>query len=760
MTPLVSIVVSTTNRAKSLRRLLASLEVQDYWPFEVVVVVGPCDDGTHALLDEYQGRVVVCECHDRNLSRSRNIGVREARGEFVCFLDDDAVPDPLWIRQLLREFAADDIGVTGGKTLDYSGVALQAAFSWTEMSGASHVALDREELAAIDPTAAFAYPIGTNAMFRRKALMEVGGFDEEIEYCHDETDVVRRLFLAGYRFEPSDEAFVIHEAAPSHLRATDVHPDRYPVIKNWMYFALKHGIKTVGARETVQSILAFVENEARAAEGRASATPAFNTEAWEAFLGQVAASAGRAFGRWYSDGCRTRPMPLVEPRPGVRELLPFRQTQANPLQVVVLMPDYGSIAPGGIERVYRDISRELAARGHGVHVITGLQAPPPPGVPVTQPSVWFVEDAGYWLHRVAPSPLPPPRGIAVSSAMWAAAEGVRAEVEMLRERGRIDVVLAPNWGSWALGVALEGMTPVVLGVYTPLARILELDDRFDRSDPDTASALEAEALTLRHAAAFALTSEDVAADIERLYGLSLAAKPSNAAPLGLAPTAWHGPARCHHSLDDCRRSVTALDALVGSPRGGSSSRIDVAFVGRHEPRKGLDVMLKAFSYMADAVPGARLLVAGRDDIVIEGGRTYRELWSEDLGDLEASGRLVFLGELTDCQLTEFYARADVVVMPSRYESFGLVLLEAMASGAVPVATDTGGVPTVVPREWGTLVPVDDADALAATLIRLATDSVERARIRTLGLERATQILTIGKAVDSVEGLLRSVSGMN
>lgn len=755
MHPPVSILVSTTNRHDSLKRLLASLEVQDYPLFEVVVVVGPCDDNTHSLLRGYDGRVVVRACPDRNLARSRNIGLRAAAGELVALIDDDAVPDPLWLRQLVAAFQDDSVGASGGKTFDFSGTDFQAAYSWTETAGRSHVCMHRAELDCLDGVTSFPYPIGTNAMFRRSALMSIQGFDQEIEYCHDETDVTRRLSLAGYRFEPSERAYVIHEAAPSHLRATSEPPDRYPVLKNWMYFALKHGVPTVGAHDVLRSISEFAGNEAEAAYGRAIADGPFDQRQWDAFLGQLRDASGRALGRWYINRCQTIPMDHSGEASQASDFRPF-QTSLDPqarLQVAVLMPDYGNRAPGGIERVYRDISRELAARGHGVHVLTGMQAPEPAGVAPSRPSVAFQEDGRYWLHRVAPSPELPPAGSGLSRSAWAMAAGVRDAVRGLRTRGRVDAVLAPNWGSWGLAIGLENITPVVLGVYTPLARIVEVDDRFDATDPETAAALRAEAIMLSSASALALTSGAIEGDLHRLYAADTGTVPVRAGALGLGPQAWHGPGKCGHSLGICRSRADALSARLAA----TSESIDILFVGRHEPRKGLDVLLDAFERIASDAPASRLIVAGRDDIAITNGLSYRALWSTRTAALEASGRLVFLGEVDDCSLAHLYAAADVVVMPSRYESFGLVLLEGMAHGAVPIASDVGGIPVVVPREWGTLVPVNDAGALAAVLNRVVGDEVERERLSDLAFSRATSALSIQSAVDPIEDLLRSVA---
>ena len=81
-----SVVVNTTDRAKSLQTLLLALEQQSYPHFEVIVVVGPTRDDTMALLARYERRVQVIRCPKRNLSQSRNIGLMAAVGDVVTAL--------------------------------------------------------------------------------------------------------------------------------------------------------------------------------------------------------------------------------------------------------------------------------------------------------------------------------------------------------------------------------------------------------------------------------------------------------------------------------------------------------------------------------------------------------------------------------------------------------------------------------------------------------------------------------------------------
>lgn len=135
----------------------------------------------------------------------------------------------------------------------------------------------------------------------------------------------------------------------------------------------------------------------------------------------------------------------------------------------------------------------------------------------------------------------------------------------------------------------------------------------------------------------------------------------------------------------------------------------VLFVGRHEPRKGLEVLVEAFARLDLTVP-VRMWVAG------EGPQTA-ELQSRSAGD----DRVVWLGRLDDDELAVRLRAADVLCAPALAgESFGIVLVEAMAARAVVVASDIPGYSAVV-SSHGVLVPPGDARALAGALSSVLAD---------------------------------------
>ncbi len=158
----------------------------------------------------------------------------------------------------------------------------------------------------------------------------------------------------------------------------------------------------------------------------------------------------------------------------------------------------------------------------------------------------------------------------------------------------------------------------------------------------------------------------------------------------------------------------------------------VLFVGRFERRKGFVHLLRAFTYVQQDVPTARLLVAGGSS------ERERRRYAALAGALGVS-RVTFLGTLDRRELARCYASADVFCAPSTGgESFGIVLLEAMASGRPIVCSDIPGYREVV-RDGteGLLVRPRDEIALAAALVRLLRQPELRTSLGAAGRLRAT-----------------------
>ncbi|MGH2490374.1 MAG: glycosyltransferase, partial [Candidatus Limnocylindria bacterium] len=158
---------------------------------------------------------------------------------------------------------------------------------------------------------------------------------------------------------------------------------------------------------------------------------------------------------------------------------------------------------------------------------------------------------------------------------------------------------------------------------------------------------------------------------------------------------------------------------------------NILFVGRLEPRKGAMYLLEAYAKLKPKYPETRLIICN---------------WGPQLGKLRRfvqANRLqdvLFAGRVDDIDKARFYKTADIFCAPSTgQESFGIVLLEAMAAGLPVVASDIHGYKRVVQRNVsGLLVEPRDPDAIAGGVERLIRDPDLRQRLGAAGARRAPE----------------------
>ncbi len=197
----------------------------------------------------------------------------------------------------------------------------------------------------------------------------------------------------------------------------------------------------------------------------------------------------------------------------------------------------------------------------------------------------------------------------------------------------------------------------------------------------------------------------------------------------------------------------ALDADVTAARGGAraerpgGSGARWLAVGRVSPNKALESTIAALAVArAHGDPTATLLIIGKPATDSYVAALHR--YVAEMGLAEA---VTFAGHAGDAAVASAYAGADVLVVTSEHEGFGVPVVEAMSSGLPVVAFDQGAVPEVLGGA-GVLVPDKDPYALAASLADLLADAPRRALLREAGSHRLTE-LDLESAADRFVGLL-------
>jgi GT2 family glycosyltransferase len=415
----VSVVIPTFNRVGSLQDVLNGLRRQTMRSFEVVIVNGPSTDGTAAYVASLGDTVRSVENTERNLSISRNLGIAAAAGDLVAFLDDDAVPEPRWLEELVAAFDDDRVAAAGGLVLDHTGVRVQWRHLVASRTGEhdfdQQPPLDRFVRPGADP---FLYVAGGNCAFRRAALAEIEGFDEEIEYNFDEAEICLRLLDAGWLLRSLERAVVHHRNLPSHQRSAVAFTDPFFAVKNRLYFGLRngsHGRETGPALADATRDLGRLRVAARGAARAGRLTP----DTLARYLGRADAGFHVGLQRGLHGRRRGRRLPPPDPD-GLRRFPVLDPPQRR--RIALVAP-----APGAAAR--------LADEGHDVHELR----------PGAADDLYRIDyDAGVWVHQVPVGPrwLPELDGTPLRAPLEQVA-ALRAAFERVRRDEPAELVGGP-----------------------------------------------------------------------------------------------------------------------------------------------------------------------------------------------------------------------------------------------------------------------------------------------------------------------------
>lgn len=179
---------------------------------------------------------------------------------------------------------------------------------------------------------------------------------------------------------------------------------------------------------------------------------------------------------------------------------------------------------------------------------------------------------------------------------------------------------------------------------------------------------------------------------------------------------------------------------------GLAGKSVVLFAGRIARAKGLDLLLQAFPRVLQSVPEAHLAIAGED--FGEQGSLLRR--AKTLGISDA---ITWLGKLSREELLAAYQHAQVFASPSRYEAFGISVLEAQAAGCPVVATNTTSLPFLVKDgETGLLFRPEDEMHLASSLLRVLSDHAFAQRIAEHARTRALRDFSWNRSTEKLRTL--------
>ena len=351
---------------------------------------------------------------------------------------------------------------------------------------------------------------------------------------------------------------------------------------------------------------------------------------------------------------------------------------------------------GGLNVYVSEVARRMAARG--VHVDVFTRATDPGAEPTVEVA------PGFEVHRIEAGPLAPLPKEQLANHLCSFVMG------MLRHprAGDHDVLHAHYWLSGWVGRRLSERWDIPLVQTFHTLGVMKNASLAPGDRPEPPLRLAAEERIAHSADRIVVLTCGEARLLHRAFGLSGASL--SVVPAGVDPEVFRpdGP-------------------VADGPTGASPLLL---FVGRLQPLKGPDVAVRTLAHVRRTLPGAELLIVGGASGNGE-ERSEPDRLRELAADLGVGRAVHLMPARPQSELAALYRAADVLLAPSRSETFGLVALEAQASGTPVVAAHVSGLEATV-GAGGLLVEGHDPEQHAAAVVELLTDPDRYRRISAAG----------------------------
>jgi len=370
----------------------------------------------------------------------------------------------------------------------------------------------------------------------------------------------------------------------------------------------------------------------------------------------------------------------------------FNMSKVNYMNICLVGDAYPPEGIGGIGTYLKNLANALAHEGNKVFVITKTSS---------EEKVEQVNEnlIIYWKH-VKYIPLLerffPGLG-------WCLQVNKLCN-QLIKSKG-IDIIEFPNWESPGLIFQIFNKRfPNIVRTHTPFFETLKLD--FEQPTFSQRMMCKMEELSCKLSHGLVSSTRAHAKFIAQEYDLLLS--DFSIIPLGIEP----------------KLEVKRLDTEFTKT---------LLYVSRLENRKGTTTLLSVVPKLVSVFPDLKLNIIGKDRPHAPGNLFFRDYFNQEYPEYKEN--VNFLGFVSDDELDRYYKEADIFVVPSVYESFGLIYIEAMQYALPIVATTGGGIPEVVENEVaGLLAAPDNKNDLEEKLMNLLTDSKLRSKLGKCGQE--------------------------
>lgn len=729
----VSIIINTLNRGHILENTIKSLFYLDYkHDYEVIIVDGNSTDNTAEILDKYKRYIKIGNCPYANLSMSRNIGIAMADSNYIAFIDDDAVPEPEWLTNIMKKFDREDVTAVGGPVYNGYGINFQTRRIVSNRFSDSYSKF-KLPVHSFPHSFEFYGIIGCNSIFRKDYVLKVGGFNEQYDYFLDETELCSRLIDYGYRIEYSEDAFVLRKEAKNNIRNIKNKSNRRiildytKIVKNTVYY-IKSYEKILKDNNIISNEIEKVRKNRYAEAKENYYLGLLNDKEYNSAIKSIKKGIEEGF-KDYKRGYHLfiKEETLYNNKSLFKKFNPYLEKEKR-LNICYLTNEYYPDIRGGIGRFVYILAREVAKLGHQVHVIT-----------LTRDNIERVDfEENVWVHRIKVNNYPKSLleydtvNDNFNQNRMNVLYSYYQEILKINKKCKVDIVQTPIWDVCGFYALFDNRFNLVTTLHTGMKTVFE---GIYYTNYEIKFYIALEEYILNKCKFIVSNSKAIEKQYNQYYNDACEGKTF------LIP----------HGFEDISKLVKKHDKKL-------SDNIEILFVGRLEHRKGIDIIFECIPYICQKYNNVIFRFCGDDTINMPNSeKTYKDYFLSKYNEFK--DRVIFEGYISDEEIISRYSNCDIFIAPSRFESFGLIFLEAMIFSKPVIGTNVGGIPEVVSDGVsGILIEDENSEDLKNALIKLIENKDIRESMGKNGKriyeEKFTAEIMANKFIDYYKNILK------